>query len=68
MPWFQLSVAINIVLGVIVVIFAIDRQYFQKTCMLRHNPIDKAIVRIEAKLNELYQMVVEHLKGDKTHG
>ena len=63
MTLLHISIVANIVLGVIVVIFAIDRQYFHKTCQLRHNPIDKALVRIEQKLNELYQMVVEHLKG-----
>ncbi len=60
MTFYQgLSLALAAVVGVL----AIDRIYFQKTCKLRHNPIDEAIHRIEDKLNQLYDMVVEHIKG-----
>ena len=65
MTWLQASVVGNIILGVIVAIFALDRINFRKTCELRHNPIDEAIHRIENKLNQLYDKFIEHLKGDK---
>lgn len=65
MTWMAASVVGNIVLTVILVIFALDRRYFRQTCELRHNPIDKAIARIETKLGELYDMFVDHLQGGK---
>lgn len=65
MTFFQLSILANLILSVIIIIFAIDRASFQKTCRLRHNPIDAAIVRIEETLNRLHDMFVEHIKGDR---
>lgn len=65
MTLFQLSILGNIVLGIIVVIFAIDRANFQRTCRIRHNPIDAAIIRIEDTLNALHKMFVEYLAGGK---
>ena len=65
MTWLHLSIACNIVLGVVVIIFAIDRQYFHKTCQLRHNPIDKAIARIEDRLVELRSLIINNLKSKK---
>jgi hypothetical protein len=62
------SVTANIVLGIVVVIFAIDRQYFHKTCQLRHNPIDAAIVRIEETLKMLHDLLVEHIQGGRKNG
>ena len=64
--WFHVSITANIVLGVVILIFAIDRASFQKTCKLRHNPIDAAIIRIEETLNKLHEMFVEHISGGKT--
>jgi hypothetical protein len=43
MNWFYASIIANIILAVIVGIFALDRRFFRQTCELRHNPIDQAI-------------------------
>ena len=63
MTLLHLSIVANIVLSVVIIIFAIDRQYFHKTCQLRHNPIDKAIARIEDRLVELRSLLINSLKS-----
>jgi len=65
MDWTTMSIVLNIVLGVVLVIFALDRRFFRQTCQLRHNPIDEAIARIEAKLTKVYDMLVDHITGGK---
>jgi hypothetical protein len=53
--------ALSLALGAVVAVLAIDRVYFQRTCKLRHNPIDEAIHRIEAQLTKFYAEFVKHI-------
>jgi len=64
---FEISVICNIVLGVIVVIFAIDRRYFQRVCQLRHNPIDIAVVEIKKDIKSIFTKLDELTKALYTH-
>jgi len=63
MTLFQASLLANIILTVIVAIFAIDRINFQRVCKIRHNPIDAAILEIKETLNKLHEMFVKHIQG-----
>ena len=68
MTWYHVSIIGNIVLAVILAVLALDRrntnnriqqtiQQFKTVCELRHNPIDKAIERIEDTLDKIWEAI-----------
>ena len=59
MNWYYISVVGNIVLLVVIGIFALDRKYFRATCELRHNPIDEAIHEIKDSIKRIWEKLNE---------
>jgi hypothetical protein len=59
MTWFHGSILANIVLTIGILFLVRDRQYFKSVCQLRHNPIDKAIIRIEESIGKIWDKLNE---------
>lgn len=64
MNWFHLSIIGNIILLVVLGYLALDRkswnnrlERFKETCILRHNPIDEAIKRIDSNISKIWDRI-----------
>lgn len=68
MEWFHVSIIGNVVLLVILGYMALDRRTWNKrldgfkdTCLLRHNPIDKAIKETKEDIRRIWDLLQEKL-------